>query len=152
VKTGARFTHVPYQGNAQATNDHLSGLLQVGFVNMPVGLQFVRANRLRALAVTGARRSPQMPEVPTVAEALGIPDYELSGWFGVFAPARTPPEIVAQLEAEIGKLLKEPDVIDVITKAGGEPLGGTGAQLKARVQRDTDRLTEVIRVSGAKAE
>lgn len=152
VKSGARFKHVPYQGNAQATNDHLSGLLQVGFVNMPVALQFVRANRLRALAVTGAKRSAHMPDVPTVAEALGIPDYELSGWFGIFAPAKTPPEILSRLEAEFGKILKDPEIAEIITKAGGDVLGGTSAQLQARMNRDTERLTEVIRVSGAKAE
>ncbi|UUX94481.1 tripartite tricarboxylate transporter substrate binding protein [Aquabacterium sp. J223] len=152
VKTGALLTHVPYQGNAQATNDHLSGVLQVGFVNMPVALQFVRSNRLRALAVTSARRSALLPDVPTVAEALGIPDYELSGWFGIFAPARTPPDILGRLERELAKLLADPAMMEVIRGAGGEPVGGTAAQLEARVRRDAERLTEVIRVSGAKAQ
>lgn len=151
VKTGARFTHVPYQGNAKATTDHLSGTLQVGFVNLPVGLQFVRTQKLKALAVTGARRSAQLPEVPTVSEALEMPDYELSGWFGILAPARTPTEIVSRLNAEIGRALQDPSVLEVIKSAGGDVLGGSPAEFDARMKRDMDRLAEVIRLSGAKA-
>ncbi|WP_342131207.1 Bug family tripartite tricarboxylate transporter substrate binding protein [Hydrogenophaga sp. OTU3427] len=152
VKSGAKFTHIPYQGNAQATNDHLSGVLQVGFVNLPVGLQFVKANRLKPLAVTGARRSPLLPDVPTVAEALGMPDYELSGWFGILVPAKTPPDIVARLNTEIGNVLKDPSFVDVVKAAGGDVLGGSSAQFDARMKKDTERLGEVIRVSGAKAQ
>eukprot|EP01031_Cornospumella_fuschlensis_P053590 gene53590-biopygen3870 len=74
VKTGAKFTHVAYQGNAQATTDHIGGTLQIGFVNLPVALQFVKAGKLKPLAVTSSKRSPLLPDVPTVAEALGIPD------------------------------------------------------------------------------
>lgn len=151
VKTGGKFTHIPYQGNAQATNDHLSGVLQVGFVNLPVGLQFVKAGRLKALAVTGSKRTPLLPDVPTVAEALGLPDYELSGWFGILAPAKTPPEVLVRLNTEIGKILKDPSFIDIVKAAGGDVLGGTSAQFEARMRRDTERLSEVIRISGAKA-
>lgn len=151
VKSGAKFTHVPYQGNAQATNDHLSGVLQVGFVNLPVGLQFVKAGRLKALAVTGARRSALLPDVPTVAEALSLPDYELTGWFGILAPAKTPADTVARLNGEIAKILKEQGFIDVVKAAGGDVLGGTSAQFEARMRRDAERLSEVIKISGAKA-
>jgi tripartite-type tricarboxylate transporter receptor subunit TctC len=151
AKTGARFMHVPYQGNAQATNDHLAGTLQVGFVNLPVGLQFVRTQRLKALAVTSARRSAALPDVPTVAEALGMPDYELSGWFGILAPAKTPTEIIARLNTEFNKALQDPAVADVIKNAGADLLGGTPGEFDARMKRDMDRLSEVIRISGAKA-
>lgn len=151
VKTGARFTHVPYQGNAQATNDHLSGILQIGFVNLPVALQFVRAGKLKALAVTGTRRTPLLPDVPTVNEALGLSDYELVGWFGILAPIRTPAEVILRLNAEIGKILMDPGFIEVVKAAGGDVLGGSSAQFDARMRRDRARLGEVIRVSGAKA-
>ena len=104
VKTGAKFTHVPYQGNAQATNDHLGGILQVGFVNLPVALQFIKTGRLKALAVTSARRSALLPDVPTVNEVLGLSDYELVGWFGILAPAKTPQEVILRLNTEINKL------------------------------------------------
>ena len=99
VKTGAKITHVAYQGNAQAVVDHLGGILQVGFVNLPVALQHVKTGKLKALAVTSAKRSPLLPDVPTVAEALGMADFELVGWFGLLAPSRTPPEVVARLHA-----------------------------------------------------
>ena len=150
-KTGARFTHVPYQGNAQATTDHIGGTLQVGFVNLPVALQFVKAKKLRALAVTSSTRSPLLPDVPTVAEALGIPDYELTGWFGLLAPARTPPDIVARLQQETSRALKDPSMIELIKEAGGDVVGGTSAQFDARIRKDTERLTKVMMQSGASA-
>ena len=149
VKTGAKITHVSYQGNAQAVVDHLGGILQVGFVNLPVALQHVKTGKLKALAVTSAKRSPLLPDVPTVAEAMGISDFELVGWFGLLAPARTPADVVARLHAETLKALKDPAVVEVIQVAGGSVGGGSPAQFEARIRRDVDRLTEVIRVSGA---
>jgi tripartite-type tricarboxylate transporter receptor subunit TctC len=151
VKTGAKFTHVPYQGNAQATNDHLGGILQMGFVNLPVALQFIKTGRLKALAVTSARRSALLPDVPTVNEVLGLSDYELVGWFGILAPAKTPQEVILRLNTEINKLMRDPSFVEVIRAAGGDPLGGTPAQFESRMRRDEARLSEVIRISGAKA-
>ena len=151
VKTGAKITHISYQGNAQAVIDHLGGILQVGFVNLPVALQHVKTGKLKALAVTSAKRSPLLPDVPTVAEAMGLPDFELVGWFGLLAPSRTPPEVVARLHAETLKALKDPSVIEVIQTAGGSVGGGSSAQFEARIRRDAERLTEVIQLSGASA-
>ena len=151
VKTGAKITHISYQGNAQAVVDHLGGILQVGFVNLPVALQHVKTGKLKALAVTSAKRSPLLPDVPTVAEAMGLPDFELVGWFGLLAPSRTPPEVVARLHAETLKALKDPSVIEVIQTAGGSVGGGSSAQFEARIRRDAERLTEVIQLSGASA-
>ncbi len=149
VKTGAKFSHIAYQGNAQATTDHIGGTLQVGLVNLPVALQFVKNGKLRPLAVTSAKRSALLPDVPTVAEALGIPDYELTGWFGLLVPSRTPKEIVVRLQEETNRALKDPAIIETIRIAGGEVVGGTTAQFDAHIKRDTERLTEVIRLSGA---
>ena len=149
LKTGAKITHVAYQGNAQATTDHLGGTLQMGFVNLPVALQFVKNGKLKALAVTSAKRSALLPDVPTVAEALGIADYELTGWFGLLAPARTPPEIVARLHEETSRALKDPALVETIRIAGGEVVGGSASQFEARMKRDAERLTEVLRLSGA---
>jgi len=151
VKTGAKITHISYQGNAQAVVDHLGGILQVGFVNLPVALQHVKTGKLKALAVTSAKRSPLLPDVPTVAEAMGLPDFELVGWFGLLAPSRTPPEVVARLHAETLKALKDPAVIEVIQAAGGSVGGGSSAQFEARIRRDAERLTEVIQLSVASA-
>jgi tripartite-type tricarboxylate transporter receptor subunit TctC len=149
LKTGLKITHVAYQGNAQATTDHLGGTLQMGFVNLPVALQFVKNGKLKALAVTSAKRSPLLPDVPTVAEALGIADYEMTGWFGLLAPARTPPEIVARLQEETSRALKDPALVETIRVAGGEVVGGSSSQFDARMKRDAERLTEVLRLSGA---
>lgn len=149
VKTGAKFTHIAYQGNAQATTDHIGGTLQVGLVNLPVALQFVKNGRLRPLAVTSAKRSALLPDVPTVAEALGIPDYELTGWFGFLVPSRTPKEIIVRLQEETNRALKDPAIIETIRIAGGEVVGGSTAQFESHIKRDTERLTEVIRLSGA---
>lgn len=146
--TGAKLTHVAYQGNAQATNDHLSGLLEVGFVNLPVALQFVKAGKLRPLAVTSAKRSSLLPDVPTVAEVLGI-DYRLTGWFGLLAPAGTPPSIIAKLQKEAAQALEDPASREKIVAAGAEVVGGTSADFAKKLRDDTTRLTEVLKQSGA---
>ena len=151
LKTGAKINHVAYQGNAQAATDHIGGTLQVGFVNLAAALQLVKSGRLKALAVTSAKRTPLLPDVPTVAEALGIPDYELTAWFGLLAPARTPPDVVARLQDEISRILKTPEMIETVRVAGGEMVGGSSSQFEARIKKDTERLTEVIRLSGATA-
>lgn len=148
LKTGAKIMHVSYQGNAQATTDHLSGILEVGFVNLPVALQFVKAGKLRPLAVTSARRSALLPDVPTVSEALGI-DYQLTGWFGLLAPAGTPQEIVDTLHRESERALKDPVVREKIMAAGAEVVGGSRADFDRKLREDTARLTEVLRLSGA---
>jgi len=151
LKAGTKITHVAYQGNAQATTDHIGGVLQVGFVNLPVALQFVKAGKLKALAVTSIKRTELFPGVPTVAEALGV-DYELNGWFGLVAPAKTPPEIVARLQNEVNLALKDPAVAEIIKSAGADVVGGTSAEFGARMRFDAERLTDVIRRSGAQSQ
>src|SRR3954465_8934294 len=108
VMTGAKMQHVPYRGAAPAITDLLGGQVQVIFDNMPSIIQHIRAGSLRALAVTTAARSPQLPEVPTVAET--VPGYEASALFGMGAPKKTPPEIVEKLNREINAVLAEPEM------------------------------------------
>ena len=147
-KTNTKLMHIAYQGNAQAVTDHITGLLQIGFVNLPVAMPFVKDGKLRALAVTSAKRSPLMPDVPTVAEALDMPDFELSGWFGMWAPAGTPPDVVARLQREVQTALADPTVRSAIAATGADVVGGTSAAFAEHIKRDTARLAEVIRVSG----
>ena len=151
-RTGGQLTHIAYQGLAPATNDHVGGTLPLGFVNLPVALQFVKAGKLKALAVTSLKRSPQLPDVPTVNEALGLKDFELNGWFGLLAPARTPNDVIARLQAEADKALRDPAFMEIVRTAGGEPIGGSSADFEARIRRDRERLGEVIRSAGIKAQ
>jgi tripartite-type tricarboxylate transporter receptor subunit TctC len=114
-----------------------------------VALQFVKSGKLKALAVTSAKRSPALPDVPTVAEALGIADYELTGWFGLMAPAGTPAAVIARIQQEADRALGDAALREVFSAAGGDVVGGSTAQFDARIRNDTKRLGELIRLSGA---
>jgi len=147
-KTGARFTHITYRGNAQAATDHIAGRLQVGFVNLPVALPFIKDQRIRPLAVTSAKRSDMLPDVPTVAEALQI-DYDSLGWFGMFAPAGTPEAILDRLHDAAQKALDDKEVSTAIRRSGAEPIGGSRQQLADRLERETRIAKELIEFAGA---
>ena len=152
LKTGTQMEHFPYKGNSQAMVDLLRGELQIGFVNLPLALPQVKANKLKALAVTGQKRSRLLPNVPTVAEALSLPDYEITAWFGILAPAKTPPAVVQLLNREIDKILKDPEIVEKIQAAGADLIGGSSAAFEAKMKKDASRLTEVIRQAGTKVE
>ena len=152
LKTGTKMEHFSYKGNSQAMVDLLRGELQIGFVNLPLALPQVKANKLKALAVTGQKRSRLLPNVPTVAEALSLPDYEITAWFGILAPAKTPATVVQLLNREVDKILKDPEMIDKIQAAGADLIGGSSAAFEARMKKDAIRLTDVIRQAGTKAE
>ena len=107
--TGVDIVHVPYRGSAPAVNDLIAGQVDLMFDNLPSSIGQVRGGNLRAIAVTSAKRSPALPDVPTIAES-GLPGFEASSWFAIFAPAKTPPEIVQKLNAEVLKILADPEV------------------------------------------
>lgn len=117
--TGTKMVHVPYKGSVQATTDLVGGMLQAGTNTMPAALPFVKSGRLRVLAITTPRRSPLLPEVPTVSES-GVPGYEVTLWTGVFAPTGTPKEIVAQYGREIEASLAQSDAREALAKLGSE--------------------------------
>ena len=117
--TGTKMLHVPYKGSVQATTDLVGGMLQAGTNTMPAALPFVKSGRLRVLAITTPRRSPLLPEVPTVSES-GVPGYEVTLWTGVFAPTGTPKEIVAQYGREIEASLAQADAKEALAKLGSE--------------------------------
>jgi tripartite-type tricarboxylate transporter receptor subunit TctC len=148
---GVRMQHVPYRGSGQMVPELLGGTLQVAFDNIATGIPHMKTGRLRALAVTTARRSGVAPDVPTMAES-GLSGYELSSWQAVFAPAGTPPAIVERLHAEIGRILKMPDVAKRLGDLGLDLSGMSPAELGAVVRADVPRLGKVVRDSGAKAE
>ena len=140
--------HVPYKGSAPAVTDLLGNQIAIMFDNMPSAIQHVRSGKLRAIAVTTAKRSPELPDVPTIAEA-GVPGYEATSWFGMFAPAGTPAPVVAKLNATIVKVLAMPDIKKKLAEQGAEAAGETPEQFAAFIQKESVKWGKVVKESGA---
>jgi tripartite-type tricarboxylate transporter receptor subunit TctC len=140
--------HVPYKGSAPAVNDLLGGQVDIMFDNMPSALPHVKAGKLRALAVTTSKRSAELPDVPTIAEA-GVPGYEATSWFGLFAPAGTPAPVLDKLSASLAKVLKDPEVTRKIAEQGGEPHAEKPQEFAAFIQKETAKWAQVVKASGA---
>ena len=149
--TGTHMVHVPYKGIGAAYPDLIAGNIQVIFASIISAQPHVRAQRIRALAVTGAKRAQSSPELPTVAEA-GVKGFVVTGWYGVFAPARTPRTIVERLHQEIIKLLQQPEVTARFAADGAEPVGSTPQQLDAHVRDERDRWSNVIKDAGIRGD
>jgi tripartite-type tricarboxylate transporter receptor subunit TctC len=145
-----KMQHVPYRGAAPAITDMLGGQVQVIFDNMPSIIQHIRAGSLRALAVTTAARSPQLPDVPTVADT--VPGYEASALFGVGAPKKTPPELIERLNKEINAVLAEPAIKARLIELGGEPLISTPEDFGKMIVAETEKWEKVVKAAGAHVE
>jgi len=145
---GIQLTHVPYKGSGPAQQDLMSGIVKVSFVGTPIAIPHMKAGRLKALGVSTAKRSPEMPDVPTIAEA-GVPGYEAIVWIGMLAPAGTPHEIIAKLNGEIGKLVRADEVKKLLAPTGMEPDPDTPEQFSAYVKADYEKWGKVVRDSGA---
>jgi tripartite-type tricarboxylate transporter receptor subunit TctC len=148
---GVDMTHVPYKGAAPAMQDLIGGQIQVMFDNLASALGQVRAGKIKALAVTTAKRTALAPDLPTIAEA-GLPGFDISTWFGIFVPAGTPPEIVERLNSEFVKALGAPDVREKVLNLGAEPVGDRPAEFAAYIRSEADKYARVIKASGAKAD
>ena len=146
--TGIKLNHVPYKGSGPAQQDLMSGIIKVSFVGTPIAIPHMKSGRLKALGVSTAKRSPEMLDVPTIAEA-GVPGYEAIVWIGLLAPAGTPRDIVAKLNGEIGKLVRADEVKKLIAPTGMEPDPDTPAQFGAYLKADYDKWGKVVRESGA---
>jgi tripartite-type tricarboxylate transporter receptor subunit TctC len=149
--TGTFILHVPYRGSAQAINDLIGGQVQLMFDNVPSIGPHVKAGRVRGIAVSGPRRSPVFPELPTVAEA-GVPGYETIAWGGIIGPARLPKEIVARLHAEIRTALASPALQERYRNLDTEIDGGTPEQFLALTRSETPKWAAVVKRSGAKVD
>jgi tripartite-type tricarboxylate transporter receptor subunit TctC len=145
---GVEMQHVPYRGSAPAVADLLGGQTAIMFDNMPSAIPHVKGDKLRALAVTTSRRSPALPDVPTVAEA-GVPGYEATSWFGLLAPAGTPADVVARLNGAIVKALADPEVQKKLAEQGAETHGEKPEQFAAFIQSETAKWGKVVKQSGA---
>ena len=140
--------HVPYKGSAPAVTDLLGNQIGIMFDNMPSAIQHVRSGKLVPLAVTTAKRSPELPNVPTIAEA-GVPGYEATSWFGMFAPAGTPAPVLATLNAAVVKSLAQPDVQKKINEQGAEVYSETPEQFAAFIQAESVKWCKLVKESGA---
>jgi tripartite-type tricarboxylate transporter receptor subunit TctC len=150
IMTGVNLIHVPYRGGAPALVDLMGGQVQVIFSVMPETIEYIRAGKLRALAVTTASRSESLPDVPSVGEF--VPGYEASSWYGVGAPNGTPAEIVDKLNREVNAALADPKMKARFADLGGMLLPGTPADFGKFVAEETEKWAKVVTLSGAKAE
>ncbi len=149
--SGVKATHVPYRGSGAAMPDLLSGRLSFMFDNLPSSLPLSRSGKVKALAQTCAKRSPSAPDLPTMVEA-GFKDFVIEGWYGVFAPARTPRAIAERLSAEINKALRHPDSMERWKTLGFDPIGSTPDALAERQRGDLDYWRRMIEFTGVKVE
>ena len=142
-------THVPYKGSAPALTDLIAGQVQLMFDLVLTAAPHVKSGAARALAVTGRERSGVLPQVPTIVES-GLPDYEVSAWFAIFAPAGTPPAIIERLNAEVVRTMRLPDVRERLAAQGADPLTSTPEATAAYVKSELAKWSEVVRASGMK--
>ena len=151
IVSGMPLAHIPYKGGGPALAELIGGQVQAMFSLALVATPQIKAGKARALAITSAQHSRVAPDVPTVAE-LGFPGFEVVGWFGWLAPARTPNEIVARLNADIVKVLRSPETQDRLTVLGSEPVGNTPQAFAAFVSSERDKWAKVIKQAGIKLE
>jgi tripartite-type tricarboxylate transporter receptor subunit TctC len=148
--TGTRMTHIPYKGSGQATTALLGGEIDLLFSTMPPAVPHIKAGKMRALAVTTLKRSPVLPEVPTMNDT--VKGFESDNWYGMFFPAGTAREIITRYHAEMMKVLKDPEVRTLMERDGSEPLGSTPEEFGAYFKREVEKYAKVIKASGARAE
>jgi tripartite-type tricarboxylate transporter receptor subunit TctC len=151
TQAGVKTTHVPYQGSPQVITDMLAGRINGYFAPVSSAMPYIRTGKVIALAVTNARRDPLVPELPTMIEA-GVPGYEAVLWFGLFAPAGTPPAVFERVSRAANDALRSEEVIKALHAQSVTPLGSTAAQFKSYIDSENGRWTAVINASGLKKE
>ena len=153
LKTMAQIdiVHVPYKGGGPMLIDLMGGQIPVGFDNLPSSINHIRAGKIRALAVTTAKRWPGAPEIPTMAEA-GVPGYEATAWFGLLAPANTPKPIVELLQRHVAAILRQPEVEKMLLEQGAEPVGNTPDEFARLIAAELQKWNKVVAVTGVKLE
>jgi tripartite-type tricarboxylate transporter receptor subunit TctC len=147
---GIKLTHIAYRGSAPALNDLIGGHIDIYFSSLPPAVGITGEGKVRALAVTGPRRSPVFPDLPTVAEA-GLPGYEAVLHYGIAAPAGTPAAIITKLNASMRETLASEDVRSVLEKTGAEALPSTPEEYAADIDREETKWSRIVTMSGAKA-
>ena len=143
--------HIPYKGSAPAVTDLIAGQVQLMFDNLPSSLAQIKAGKLRAIAVTTLKRSPALPDVPTIAES-GLPGYDASSWFGMHAPAGTPKDIIAKIHGVVAKSLQTPQMIERLSSQGAEAVGNTPEEFTEFVRVEIAKWAKVVKASGARVD
>ena len=149
--TGTEILHIPYKGSGPAVTDLLAGQVNMMFDNIPSSLPHIKAGKLRAIATTGAKRDPALPDVPTIAES-GVPGYESGVWFGLMVPAATPKDVIAKLNAAAMQAVKAPEFVKRMTDLGYNIMNGTPEEMAAMNKRDLALWAPIIKSSGAKVD
>ena len=150
--TGTFMTHIPYRGSGPALLDLAGGNMQVMFDNLPSAMQLIKAGKIKALAVTSSQRSAALPDTPTVEEAGKLKGFEASSWFGLLAPAGTPPDVVNRIQQEVAKSLATPALKERLAALGAIPSGNTPAQFATLIEAEHKKWAEVVKASGAKVD
>ena len=151
LMTGVKWVHIPYKGGAPAMTEMLAGQTSLMFGSMLTVIEHARAGKLHAIAVTGDKRIPSLPELPTDAES-GVPGYNVTAWYGVSAPAKTPPAIVERLNSEIVRALKAPDIRQRLISQGVDPVGSTPEHYTAFMQNEVQKWAKVIKAANLKGQ
>jgi tripartite-type tricarboxylate transporter receptor subunit TctC len=152
LRTGIDIVHIPYKGGGPAVADTIGGQVPLIFVTMPAAMSQVRAGKLRALAVTTSKRNPGAPEIPTVAEALKIPDYEVDSWYALFAPAKTSPAIVERMQKAVAQAIQRPEIKQKLLEQGGDTVGSSPEHLDRVVKAELKKWAEVVRAAKIKTD
>ena len=150
--TGTYLVHFPYRGSGPALLDLIGGNVDLMFDNLPSSMQQIKAGKLKALAVTSARRSDALPDVPTIEQAGPVKGYEASSWFGLLAPAGTPPDIINRLQQETAKALASPALKERLESQGAIPSGNSPAEFAKLIDSETKKWAAVVKASGAKVD
>ena len=152
AQTGIFMTHIPYRGSGPALLDLIGGNVDVMFDNLPSAMPQIKGGKLKAFAVTSAQRSAAMPELPTVEEAGKLKGFEASSWFGLLAPAGTPPEVVSRIQQEVAKALNTPAIKEKMLAQGAIPSGNTPQEFAKLIDSEITKWAQVVKVSGAKVD
>lgn len=142
--------HFPYRGSGPAMLDMVGGTMDVMFDNLPSSMPQIKAGKLKALAVTSRQRSAAPPDVPTIEEAAGLKGFDATSWFGLLAPAGTPPDIVNRIQQEVAKALNTPAIKEKLLSQGAIPSGNTPAEFARHIQAEHKKREPVVKASGAK--
>lgn len=151
IAAGVEMQHIPYKGSGPALTDLIGGQVQLMFDSLPSSLPFIKSGALRALAVTTARRAPALPDVPTVAES-GLAGFNISTWYGIWAPVSTPRDIVQRLSREIAAIVKLPEVREQFAALGAEPVGNTPEEFTAFNKAELAKWARIVKQSGARVD